>query len=139
MRSATTDTPAAAGSTSASPRWTDSGGGGEYVGVAAVDGRTRWERVYPQARQYGHQTPDAQRPALITDGLFSAHLLQWLYLDDAPAERPHLEPICVHGTEWGSLPGQYSHPHPLADPTGRWISFTAAHAGRSDVYVVEVG
>ena len=55
------------------------------------------------------------------------------------AEAPALEPICAHGTDWGSLPGQYSHPHPLGDPSGRWVSFTSARDGRSDVYVVDVG
>ncbi len=34
--------------------------------------------------------------------------------------------------------GQFPHPHPLCDPSGRYISFNAAHRSRSDVYVVSV-
>jgi len=114
-------------------------GGGEYFGIVSIEGETVWERAYTQAGFYGHHTPDARRPALIIDGHFSGDLLQWLHYDDRPGQPgPKLEPICVHGTEWGGLPGQYSHPHPLTDASGRWISFTAAKAGRSDVFVVEV-
>lgn len=112
-------------------------GGGGYFGIADVHGRTRWERSYPQATFYGHITPAADRPALITDGCFSPDRLQWLYRDRDGTDA-HLEPICVHGTDWRCLPGQYAHPHPLTDPAGKYVSFTAARDGRSDVYVVEV-
>jgi hypothetical protein len=65
-------------------------------------------------------------------------MLQWLYYDGDPDAPPRLEPICRHGTDWHALPGQYTHPHPLSDPTGRYISFNRAADGRSDVCVVEV-
>lgn len=112
--------------------------GGQYFGIAATHGRTIWERQFPQASFYGHLTPDSRRPALIIDGSFSKDRLQCLYYDDdaTPAAKP--EPTCVHGTQWNSIPGQYSQPHPLADPTGKWIAFTATKAGRSDVYVVQL-
>ena len=97
-------------------------------------GETVWEHVFPDADFYGHLTPDAKRPALILDGDFSRDLLQWLYYDEAT---PRLEPICRHATDWRCIPGQYSHPHPLTDASGRWISFTSARNGRSDVYVVD--
>ena len=109
-------------------------GGGVYIGIAAVDGQTIWEHEFPEAEFYGHLTPDAKRPALILDGDFSKDQLKWLYYDQ---QEPGLEPICCHNTEWRSIPGQYSHPHPLTDASGRWISFTSAKNGRSDVYVVE--
>lgn len=112
--------------------------GGEYFGLANIGGKVLWQKVFPQATFYGHLTPDARKPALIIDGQFSTDKLQWLYYDVPDVDTPKLEPICVHGTEWGSLPGQYSHPHPLTDPAGRWVSFTAAKSGRSDVYVVDV-
>lgn len=70
--------------------------------------------------------------------------LQWLYYDDAgstasaEATTPHLEPICLHGTQWRTIPGQYTHPHPLADPTERSIAFNRARGGRTDVCVVAV-
>ncbi|HUW56421.1 MAG TPA: oligogalacturonate lyase family protein [Planctomycetota bacterium] len=108
--------------------------GGVYLGITRTDGETVWEREFPDATSYGHLTPDAKRSALILDGDFSTDLLQWLYYDEAT---PRLEPICRHATEWRSIPGQYSHPHPLTDASGRWVSFTAAHDGRSDVYVVD--
>jgi len=121
--------------------------GGEYFGLVTPAGETLWERTWPEATAYGHLAADATRPALIIDGQFGDDRLQWLYWDtdephgapvDSPAAAPRLETICRHGTEWGSIPGQYSHPHPLTDGAGNWISFTAARGGRSDVYVVDV-
>jgi len=106
-------------------------GGGVYMGIAAVSGETLWERSFPETRHYGHIAADPRRCALIIDGDLSGDLLQWIYRDG------RVEPICRHATEWGSIPGQYSHPHPLADPTGRWIAFNAARDGRSDVFAVE--
>jgi len=112
--------------------------GGVYIGITRTDGETLWERTFPDATFYGHLTPDAKRPALILDGDFSRDLLQWLCYDEETRDgRPRLEPICRHDTEWRSLPGQYSHPHPLTDASGRWISFTAARGGRSDIFVVD--
>jgi len=113
-------------------------GGGIYLGVTAISGETVWERPFPEARDYGHVAVEATRCALILDGDFSSDLLQWLYYDQPGAGAPRLEPICRHDTQWDSIPGQYSHPHPLADPTGKWIAFNAARDGRSDVYVVDV-
>ena len=112
--------------------------GGVYFGITRPEGDTLWRREFPEARAYGHLTPDRTRPALVVDGDFSPELLQWLYYD---SPQGGIEPICRHGTEWESLGQgtQYSHPHPLADPTGRWLAFNAAHQGRQDVYVVEVG
>jgi len=118
--------------------------GGEYFGLVTPAGQTLWERTWPEATSYGHLAADAVRAALIIDGQFrdgqfGDDRLQWLYCDGAATGgAPRLETICRHGTEWDSLPGQYSHPHPLTDASGRWISFTAAKGGRSDVYVVDV-
>lgn len=111
--------------------------GGEYFGVAGINGDVIWEQVFPDVKHYGHNTPDARKQALIIDGMFSKDKLQWLYWDESDSISPKLEPICLHNTEWGSLPGQYSHPHPLTDQSGRWISFTSARGGRSDVFVVD--
>lgn len=111
--------------------------GGEYFGVCSADGATLWEQVFPEARAYGHLTPAPAGDALIIDGMFSTDRLQWLFWRESVGGSPKLEPICVHGTEWNSLPGQYSHPHPLTDASGTWISYTAARAGRSDIYAVK--
>jgi len=112
-------------------------GGGIYMGVRRHDGEPIWQRSFPEAVHYGHLTPDAKRRALVLDGDLSADRLQWLHYEGDNGYR--LEPIALHSTEWGSLPGQYSHPHPITDPTGRWISFTSARAARSDVNVVDIG
>ena len=111
--------------------------GGVYIGIAGTDGKTTWERSFPEARSYGHLAADPIRRALILDGDLTPDLLQWMYVDQPADRAPHVEPICRHATQWESIPGQYSHPHPLADPTGRWIAFNAASGGRSDVYVVD--
>ena len=112
--------------------------GGEYFGVTKINGEVLWEEIFPHVQAYGHNTPDARKQALIIDGMFSTDRLQWLYWGKHTGGVPRLEPICIHGTEWGGLPGQYSHPHPLTDASGNWISFTSARGGRSDVYVVNV-
>ena len=124
-------------------------GGGVYVGLCTPAGDTLWEAVYPEARHYGHLSPARGRQALILDGDFSPDLLQWLSYDtdqgaasqaDPAASRgtavPRLDTICRHGTEWDTIPGQYSHPHPIADPTGTWVSYNVARNGRTDVYCV---
>ena len=98
-------------------------------------GQTVREYGFHQAEHYGHVSAAAGRPAIILDGNLSSDLLLWLYYDK---EQPRVEVIARHGTQWGSLPGQYPHPHPLSDPTGRWISFNAAHRGRSDIFIVSV-
>jgi Tol biopolymer transport system component len=113
-------------------------GGGIYIGVTTTDGQTIWEREFPDATAYGHLTAYPAGKALILDGDLSTDRLQWLYYDESPDAPPKVKPICLHSTDWGSLPGQYSHPHPLTDASGRWISFTAASEGRSDIHIVEV-
>ncbi|MBT4499330.1 MAG: hypothetical protein HOC74_16500 [Gemmatimonadetes bacterium] len=112
--------------------------GGGYFGIADIRGNVVWEEVFSEALTYGHNTPDARRNALIIDGMFSRDKLQWLYWDRGSGEAPALEPICIHGTEWGSIPGQYSHPHPLTDADGKWVSFTSARGGRSDIFVADI-
>jgi hypothetical protein len=109
---------------------------GIFIGLADAGGRVIRDFVFPEAHAYGHLNPDPRRPALILDGDLLPGCLSWLYYD---REQPRLEVICRHDTEWESMPGQYSHPHPQSDPTGHWISYNAAKGGRSDVYVVEVG
>ncbi len=109
--------------------------GGWYVGVADRQGRIVREHDFPEAVGYGHVSADPKRQAIILDGNVTTDMLMWLYWD---SDTPRLEPVCRHATEWDSLSGQLHDPHPAADPTGRWIAFNAAHAGRSDLYAVEV-
>ena len=108
--------------------------GGWYIGVTDHEGRVVREYGFHERDHYGHVSAAAPgRPAIILDGNLTSDLLLWLYYD---AEQPRVEVIARHGTDWTGAPGQLAHPHPLADPTGRWISFNAAHGKRSDVYVV---
>lgn len=108
---------------------------GYYIGAIKPNGETYREYGFYGAPHYGHVSAMAGRPAIILDGNLSTDMLLWLYYDQA---QPRVEVIARHGTDWGALPGQYSHPHPHSDPTGTWISFNAAHRGRSDVFVVRV-
>lgn len=109
--------------------------GGYFIGVIGRDGKVMQECGFHKANSYGHVSAMAGRPAIILDGNLTSDMLLWLYYDD---EQPRVEMIAQHNTNWGALPGQFPHPHPLADPTGRWISFNAGDRGRSDVYVVSV-
>jgi len=106
---------------------------GWYFSALTPDGVVRREFAFPQAAHYGHVTAAADRPAFILDGNLTSDLLLWLYHD---SDRLRIEVIGRHGTEWGSVPGQWPHPHPLASPCGRWISYNVARGGRTDVHVV---
>ena len=108
---------------------------GHYVGVVDKTGCTVREYLFDKAPHYGHVSAMAGRPAVILDGNLSNDLLLWVYYD---REQPRVEVICRHGTDWGAMPGQYPHPHPISDPTGRWIAYNAAARGRSDVFVVQL-
>ena len=77
----------------------------------------------------------AGRPAIILDGNLTNDMLLLLYYDKAT---PRIEMVARHGTTWGGLPWQSSHPHPQSDPTGRYISYNAVTGGRSDVFIAEV-
>jgi hypothetical protein len=109
--------------------------GGHYIGAIRPDGEFYREYGFYDAPYYGHVSAMAGRPAIILDGNLSKDMLLWLYYD---GEQPRIEVIAYHGTDWGALPGQYSHPHPHSDPTGQWIAFNAAQRGRSDIFVVKI-
>ena len=107
--------------------------GGMFIGVCDKDGQTIREYGFYDAKHYGHVAAMAGRPAVILDGDISPDLLTWVYYD---SDQPRVEVIAYHGTAWGTLPGQATHPHPLCSPDGRWIAWNAAHGGRTDVFVV---
>lgn len=117
--------------------WLPKGGSkrGWYLGAATPEGKTIREYILPDAHGYGHVSADPNKRAFILDGNVTSDLLLWYSFD---SDVPRIEVIARHGTEWGTLPGQFADPHPLADPTGHWISFNSAHLGRSDVFVVRV-
>ncbi len=109
--------------------------GGWTLGVCTPAGEVQREHVMPGARHYGHVSAMQGRSAMLLDGNVSDNLLTWLYFD---GELPRVEVIAAHNTQWNSLPGQTTHPHPLCSPDGRWISFNTTQKGRSDVAVVRV-
>ena len=109
--------------------------GGYFIGVIDRDGTVVNEYGFHRAAGYGHVSAMANRPAMMLDGNLTPDMLLWLYYED---EQPRIEMIAQHSTHWNALPGQYAHPHPLSDPTGRWISFNAGYNGRSDVHIVQV-
>lgn len=109
--------------------------GGHFIGVIDKQGNTVREYGFHGANHYGHVSAMAGRPAIILDGNLSPDMLLWLYYDQ---EKPRIEVVARHGTDWGALPGQYTHPHALCDRSGRWISFNVGQKGRTDVHVVEV-
>ena len=106
-----------------------------FIGAAKKDGEIYKEWTFDDGRHYGHVGAPPDKDAIILDGNMSDDRLMWLYLD---GDEPRFEEIARHDTEWKSIPGQLSHPHPSTDKQGRWIAFNTAHAGRSDVWVVEV-
>jgi hypothetical protein len=108
-------------------------GGGYYIGIIHRSGKVIREFEFPEAKWYGHVSAAPDRPAIILDGNVTEDQLCWLYVDQ---DTPRVEPIVTHGTELRSVPGQYSHPHPQADPTGRWIAYHVARNQRTDIYVV---
>lgn len=106
---------------------------GFYLGVMDRDGQNVREFEFPDATFYGHVSAAPDRPAIVIDGNVSPDQLFWLYYDEA---EPRFERIAVHGSDWASLPGQLTHPHPQTDPQGRWIVYHVAQAGRSDIHAV---
>jgi hypothetical protein len=100
------------------------------------DGEVVREIAFPHAVHYGHcSAAEPGRPAWVLDGNLTSDLLLWVYYD---REDPRIEVIARHGSEWKTLPGQLTHPHPLSSPCGRWVSWNAARGGRTDVSVVRL-
>jgi hypothetical protein len=110
--------------------------GGQYVGAIDTRGRVVWERVFP-APYYGHVSTHTRAEAIITDGLFAPDLVTAIHFRDLDAAgAPRMEVLARHGTEWGTIHGQYTHPHCHVSPDGRWLSYNRGEKGRTDVYVV---
>lgn len=113
---------------------------GWYIGLAGLDGEVIREYSFPGARYYGHVSAMAGKNAAIIDGNIMDGLLMWIYFDE---ELPKIEIIARHDSDFTVMPCQYSHPHSICDPSGRWIVFNSARriiftGARSDIYAVEV-
>jgi Tol biopolymer transport system component len=114
--------------------------GGWYIGLAGLDGSPIREYSFKDAKYYGHVSAMKGKNAAIIDGNILDGLLMWIYFDQ---ENPRIEIIAQHGTNFTTMTGQYSHPHSISDPTGRWIVYNSAPSiifsgARSDIYSVEV-
>lgn len=110
-------------------------GGGQYIGVAGLDGSVLWEWYHPQF-QYGHVCTHMRDEAVIVDGLISPDLVTALYYEASGADGPpHVEILARHGTNWDYSIGQPTHPHCGMSPDGRWLSYNRGHERRTDVYV----
>lgn len=113
---------------------------GWYIGLAGLDGKPIREYSFKDAKYYGHVSAMKGKNAVIVDGNVLDGLLLWVYFDN---EKPKIEIIARHDTDFTTMPCQYSHPHSICDPTGRWIVFNSARSviftgARSDIYSVEV-
>lgn len=114
--------------------------GGWYIGLAGIDGKTIREYSFPEAEYYGHISAMQGRRAAIIDGNVMEGLLMWLYFDE---DIPRMEIIARHDTDFTTMPGQYSHPHAICDPSGKRIVFNSARriifsGARSDIYSVDI-
>ncbi|HSH78708.1 MAG TPA: hypothetical protein VLA19_09275, partial [Herpetosiphonaceae bacterium] len=113
--------------------------GGQYIGAIDRNGEVLWERWFP-APYYGHVSTHTRAEAIVTDGLLTPDLVTAIYYEDRDATgTPRIEVLARHATQWGSPPGQYSHPHCHMSPDGRWLSYNRSENGRCDVYLVRAG
>lgn len=113
---------------------------GWYIGLAGLDGNPVREYSFKEAKYYGHVSAMQGRNAAIIDGNVLEGVLLWIYFD---GEKPKIEIIAQHSTDFTAMPGQYSHPHSICDPTGKWIVFNSARrviftGARSDIYAVSI-
>jgi hypothetical protein len=112
--------------------------GGQYIGAIDTKARVVWERVFA-APHYGHVSTHTRAPAIITDGLLTPDLVTAIYFRDLDTSgAPRIEVLARHATEWGTLQGQYTHPHPHVSPDGRWLCYNKGEKGRTDVYLVRL-
>lgn len=138
--------------------------GGQYFGVADLEGKIVWESWVPQ-NFYGHMSTHPQWDALISDGIFSdAYVCAVFYKELDSTGAPRLQILAKHSTDWDHKYGQYSHPHCHVSPDGRWLTYNrggskgveggagdgcglcrngiapiAPGDGRTDVYLVRIG
>jgi len=113
---------------------------GWYIGKSGLDGECIREFAFPDAKYYGHIGALAGRDGIIIDNLLIENLLLFL---DMSEDKPNIEIIGRHDSDFYTMPGQFGHPHPISDPTGKRIVFNSARreiwkSSRSDIYSIEL-
>ena len=113
-------------------------GGGHYIGVSDLEGKTVFERHYPEFH-YGHTSSHPCKDVIITDGLVTPNQVIAIDYNDLDSHgAPRHEVLARHDTEW-TKGQQQSHPHPHVSRDGRWLSYNRGVGGtRSDVYAVRL-
>lgn len=113
---------------------------GWYIGIAGIDGIPVREYSFPNAPYYGHVSAPVKKNAVILDGNLLDGALMLLSFDE---ERPKVELLGRHDSDFTTMPSQYAHPHAVSDPSGRWVVFNSARrviftGARSDIYAMEL-
>jgi oligogalacturonide lyase len=117
--------------------------GQSYIGRVKPDGSDLEEIALPKAwNRYGHFT--VGRPGwLVTDGCYvtpgdpaksGGAWISVLQVDWA-ARTYTWQPLCQHGSSWGS---QDAHPHPIFNHASDRVLFTSDKTGKRAVYSVAV-
>lgn len=116
------------------------GEGGWYIGLADDKGQTVREYSFDKAPYYGHVSAMKGKNAVIIDGNIMDGFLALVYFDE---EKPKIEILGRHDTDFTGMTGQYSHPHTICDPSGRWIAYNSSPSvifagGNSYIYSMEL-
>lgn len=126
--------------------------GGQFIGVADLEGNVVWEDRVPQ-NIYGHMSTHPKWDALITDGIYTdAYVCAVFYKELDCTGAPRLQILAKHSTDWDPKYGQYGHPHCHVSPDGRWLTYNRSGAkavegeahiapgnDRTDTYLVRIG
>ncbi|MBN8216816.1 MAG: PD40 domain-containing protein [Spirochaetes bacterium] len=134
--------------------WADGGASVLYHGAYADGGAAylgRWTRekgpteaALPASwHRYGHFTASRSGNRFVSDGYYQeaddpeARGGAWISLQEVDWGKGSVAwtPLCRHGSSWK---GQDNHPHPVFDPTDRWIYFTSDAGGKRAVWRVAV-
>ncbi len=112
--------------------------GGQYIGVADLQGDIIWEH-HILGDNYGHVSTHTGKEAIITDGLITPDMITAIHYNKTNYTGvPQIELLAQHNTQWDGMVGQYPHPHCHMSPDGKWLSYNKAENGRTDVCLVRI-
>lgn len=118
-------------------------GGAAYLGRWRRDGSLSEVPIAQGWHRYGHFTAAQDGTLLVSDGYYEEAGDPkegggaWISLQrvDWKARTLQWTPLCRHGSSWK---GQDNHPHPVFDPSFRWVYFTSDTGGKRAVWRVAV-